>query len=132
MYMDMGRGDAASYGNMLQATEAYLRAAMPTGAYTAWTAETAEGRVIGGAGIAIYPWPGSPDDPSGRRALVLNVYTEPEFRRQGIARRMMETAIGWCRGQGLGSVSLHASDTGRALYESLGFRQTNEMRLYLK
>jgi GNAT superfamily N-acetyltransferase len=132
MYMDMGRGDPASYAKMLEATEAYLRAAMASGAYTAWMAETAEGRVIGGAGVAISPWPGSPDDPSGRRALVLNVYTEPEFRRRGIARRIMETAIAWCREQGLGSVSLHASDVGRTLYESLGFRQTNEMRLYLK
>ena len=87
---------------------------------------------MGAPAYAISPWPGSPDDPSGLRALVLNVYTEPEFRRRGIARRIMETAIGWCREQGLGSVSLHASDFGRALYESLGFRQTNEMRLYLK
>ena len=132
MYAEMGRGDAAAYGKMLEATEAYLRAAMPSGAYTAWMAETLEGRVIAGAGVAISPWPGSPDDPSGRRALVLNVYTEPEFRRRGIARRIMETAIAWCREQGLGSVSLHASDFGRALYETLGFRQTNEMRLYFK
>ncbi len=132
MYTEMGRGDPATYGRMLQATEAYLRAAMTSGAYTAWMAETPEGRVIAGAGVAISAWPGSPDDPSGRRALVLNVYTEPEFRRRGIARRIMETVIVWCREEGLGSVSLHASDFGRALYESLGFRQTNEMRLYLK
>jgi len=29
----------------------------------------------------------SPDDATGRRALVQSVYTEPEFRRQGLARR---------------------------------------------
>jgi GNAT superfamily N-acetyltransferase len=132
MYTEMGRGDASTHGIMLEATEAYLRAAMPAGAYTGWMAETAKGRVIGGAGVAIYHWPGSPDDPTGRRALVLNVYTETEFRRQGIARTIMETAIDWCREQGLRSVSLHASDFGRALYESMGFRATNEMRLYLK
>jgi GNAT superfamily N-acetyltransferase len=82
--------------------------------------------------VAVSDWPGSPDDPTGKRALVLNVYTEPEFRRQGIARRLMLAVIAWGRESGLRSLSLHASDFGRALYEELGFRQTNEMRLYLK
>lgn len=128
----MGRGNAAEHREMLETTQAYLQAAMPSGRYVEWLAETADGRVVAGAGVAISLWPGSPGDPSGKRALVLNVYTEPEFRRQGIGRNLMETVIEWCRGQGLCSVSLHASDSGRALYEKLGFRQTNEMRLYLK
>ena len=80
--------------------------------------------------MTIFAWPGSPDDTTGRRALVRRA--EPEFRRQGLARRLMVTAIAWCRDQGLRSVSLHASDFGRPLYEDLGFRQTNEMRLSLR
>ena len=132
MYVDMGRGDAAQHATLLETTRAYLTNAMPAGAYVGWLAETPEGRVVAGAGVAIFAWPGSPDDTSGRRALVQNVYTEPEFRRQGLARQLMLVAISWCRGQGLSSVSLHASEFGRPLYEHLGFRQTNEMRLYLK
>lgn len=132
MFTEMGRGNPAQYTEMLKTTQAYLKAAMPTGAYVGWLAETAEGSVVAGAGVAVSAWPGSPGDSTGKRALVLNVYTAPEFRRQGIARKLMETVIEWCRGQGLRSVSLHASDFGRALYEELGFRQTNEMRLYLK
>ena len=131
MFADMGRGDAAQHTKMLEATEVYLRSAMPAGRYTAWLAENTAGRVGAGAGVAISDWPGSPDDPTGKRALVLNVYTEPEFRRQGIARRLMLAVIAWACEQGLRSLSLHASDFGRALYEELGFRQTNEMRLYL-
>jgi GNAT superfamily N-acetyltransferase len=132
MYVDMGRGNAAQHATLRETTRAYLSVAMPSGTYVGWLAETAEGRVVAGAGVAIFAWPGSPDDTSGRRALVQNVYTEPEFRRQGLARRLMVTVIAWCREQGLCSVSLHASDFGRPLYEDLGFRQTNEMRLYLR
>jgi GNAT superfamily N-acetyltransferase len=128
----MGRGNAAEHANMLETTRAFLTMAMPSGAYVGWLAETAEGRVVAGAGVTIFAWPGSPDDATGRRALVQNVYTEPEFRRQGLARQLMVTAIAWCRDQGLRSISLHASDFGRPLYEDLGFRQTNEMRLSLK
>jgi GNAT superfamily N-acetyltransferase len=132
MFAEMGRGSAAEHIRMLETTETYLQRAMPAGRYIGWLAETAEGRVVAGAGVAIGDWPGSPDDPTGKRALVLNVYTEPEFRRQGIARRLMAAVIAWSRDEGLRSLSLHASDFGRALYEELGFRQTNEMRLYLK
>ena len=60
---------------------------------------------------------------------LLNVYTEPEFRQRGIARRIMGTILAWLKEQGFPSASLHASDEGRPLYEDLGFEATNEMRL---
>jgi hypothetical protein len=44
----------------------------------------------------------------------------------------MHTMIEWCRKQGLVHVTLHASDKGRPLYQSLGFVPTNEMRLDLR
>jgi GNAT superfamily N-acetyltransferase len=67
-----------------------------------------------------------------RRATILNVYTDPEYRRRGIARLLMETMIDWCKREGLARVNLHASDAGRHLYESLGFEPSNEMRLKLR
>jgi GNAT superfamily N-acetyltransferase len=112
--------------------ERFLPEALARGQYRGWLAETADRRVIAGAGIAIAAWPGSPDDPAPRRAWILNVYTVPEFRRRGIARRLMETVVAWCREQGFRSVALHASQFGRGLYEQMGFRPTNEMRLRLK
>ena len=66
-----------------------------------------------------------------RRGWIQNVYTEAEFRRRGLARRLMEAVIAWCRVEGFRTVSLHASLEGRSLYESMGFRATNEMRLIL-
>jgi GNAT superfamily N-acetyltransferase len=67
-----------------------------------------------------------------RRATILNVYTDPEYRRRGVARQLMETMIDWCKREGLARVNLRASDTGRHLYESLGFKPSNEMRLPLR
>jgi GNAT superfamily N-acetyltransferase len=63
--------------------------------------------------------------------MILNMFTEPTFRRRGLARMLMQTMIAWCREQGYKTVALHASDEGRPLYESLGFQPTNEMRLHL-
>ena len=78
------------------------------------------------------PWPGSPDFPAAHRGWILNVYTEPGFRHRGIARRIMDTIVAWCRSEGFAHVSLHASQYGRRLYENMGFQPTNEMRLYLR
>lgn len=49
------------------------------------------------------------------------VLTLPEYRRQGIARRLMERALEWCSGRGVETVKLDATDLGRPLYLSLGF-----------
>src|SRR4051794_40855159 len=113
MFADMGRGTAADREAMGITTATYLRDAMPAGRYRGWLAETPDGDVISGVGIAIYDWPGSPDDPAPRRGIIINVYTASAFRRRGIARRLMETLIDWCRSQGFASVSLHASKDGR-------------------
>jgi len=131
MFREMGGADETMLDEMQEASEQYLREALETGIYRAWLAETADGRVVSGGGIAIVPWPGSPGFPSTRRGWILSVYTEPEFRRRGIARRLMETIVEWCRGEGFAYVSLHASQDGRLLYEKMGFVPTNEMRLYL-
>ena len=61
----------------------------------------------------------------------MNVYTEPRYRKRGLARRLMATVMDWCREQGLRTLILHASDEARPLYQSLGFRPTNEMSIKL-
>ena len=71
----------------------------------------------------------SPRDPCIQRAVILNVYTEPEFRKRGIARQVMLTILAWVKERGFRAVNLHASAEGRHLYEKLGFEATNEMRL---
>jgi GNAT superfamily N-acetyltransferase len=65
-------------------------------------------------------------------AYLPNVYVDDEHRRRGLARRLTETVLAWCRERGMGRVVLHASDEGRSLYESLGFvASPREMRLVL-
>jgi GNAT superfamily N-acetyltransferase len=63
--------------------------------------------------------------------LAVNVYTEVQWRGRGVARALMRTVMKWAEAQGTDRVVLHASDAGRPLYESLGFRGTNEMRWFV-
>jgi GNAT superfamily N-acetyltransferase len=57
------------------------------------------------------------------------VFTEPDWRRQGVAVRLLQTIIAWARAERLDRLVLHASEAGRLLYTGLGFVGTNEMRL---
>jgi GNAT superfamily N-acetyltransferase len=131
MYEDMGHRDADTLKRMASLSSDYLGKAMSDGSFRAWLASIGNSLVAGGA-VIISPWPAHPYDLECRRATILNVYTYPQFRRRGIARRLMQTMIDWCAGEGFARVALHASDDGRHLYESLGFEPSNEMRLNLR
>ena len=62
-----------------------------------------------------------------RFAFVNAVYVRPEYRRRGIGRVLMQSAIEWARRRGCSRLRLRTSDEGRALYESLGFQPGREM-----
>ena len=101
------------------------------GTYKSWLVENEKGAVIAGGGIVFMVRPSHPRHTELQRADIVNMYTEPAFRRQGIARQLMEMMIAWCKDEGFEWVTLHASQFGRPLYESLGFKPTTEMRLEL-
>src|SRR5581483_5357618 len=129
MWWDMGRRDQASLEMMENGAREYFHVAVRDGYYRGFLAVTECGEVIGGGGIVISAWPGVLGQREPKRAMILNMYVEPEYRRRGIARQLMNTMIAWCKENGFIRVGLHASDEGRPLYEFLGFKPTNEMQL---
>jgi len=130
MYEDMNYKDADALRAMSSDTAGFLSKAIPDGTFRAWLAHDSN-RVIAGGAVIITPWPSHPYDLECRRATILNVYTDPNYRRRGIARQLMQIMIDWCKHEGFARVTLHASNDGRHLYETLGFEPSNEMRLKL-
>jgi GNAT superfamily N-acetyltransferase len=118
MFRDMGV--VCDYDALIDASRGWLAEAMASGTYVGWVAET-KAAVVAGAGLTVLPWPPGPRDVSGRLAFVYNVYTDPDHRRRGLARRLMDTLEAWCRAQGIGRIALQASAAGRPLYESMGY-----------
>ena len=129
MFRDMGEGTIEELDRMVEVAGPWLARGLADGSYRHWLALDSVGRVAGGGGVLLCPWPANPKDPCTQRAVILNMYTEQEFRRRGIARQVMLAILAWLKQQGFRGVNLHASDQGRALYEKLGFEATNEMRL---
>ena len=131
MFEDMGFNDPAALDTMLSISTPLLKRGLMDGTYRGWLAEAAGAGIVAGGGVIILKFQPHPVDPVPRRAWVVNMFTEPEHRRHGLARRLMETMLAWCRAEGMRFLYLHASDHGRPLYESLGFESTNEMRITL-
>jgi len=131
MFRDMSEGTVEELDRMVEVARPWVARAILDGTYRHWLAVDPQGRVAGGGGVLICPWPANPHDPCTERAVILNVYTEAEFRRQGVARQVMHAILDWIKARGMRSVNLHSSKEGRALYESMGFEPTNEMRLWL-
>lgn len=129
MFRDMGQNDPAALAAMERTSETFIRENMEARKLITWFAETPETEITGGFAVLVHPWLSSPRDPRAERAYILNMYVSSEHRRKGIARRLMQRALDWCRAEGFRAVYLHASDAGRPLYEQFGFKPTNEMRL---
>src|SRR5215471_5165736 len=129
MFHDMGYGDEGALESMSEKFRVWLLEHMNEGDYLAWLITAPDGSVAAGTGLWLMDWPPHMIGTSERRGNILNVYTNPSFRKRGLARSLMETALAWCRENSIDTVILHASPAGRSLYESMGFAATNEMRL---
>lgn len=122
-------GDEARRASLSGAYAQWLPPVIRSGRYVGRIAEC-EGRVIAGAGAVLLDWGATWYDPNPVKARLVNVFTAQEYRRRGVARRLVSEVIGELRGRGIVSVSLAATDEGAALYESLGFeRRGNEFAL---
>ncbi|SDB13773.1 Ribosomal protein S18 acetylase RimI [Pseudobutyrivibrio sp. YE44] len=70
--------------------------------------------------------------PTGKRAHLMNVYTRPEYRRQGIAQKMVELLIEKTWEKGTTEISLDATTLGRPLYKKIGFIDSEECMVLTK
>ena len=71
MFRDMGEGTADELDRMAAMTEPWLAQALSDDSYRGWLAEDGSGRVLGGGGVLLCPWPASPKDPGLRRAIII-------------------------------------------------------------
>lgn len=141
MFQDMGELSAAVFDDFLEEARVWLERALASGEYVGWLGVPRDKPelIAGGAGVQlrrVAPHPcRPPKDGSfakGRHAIVLNVFTEPEWRRCGLAGLLMGEIIRWAGKEQLDRLVLHASADARSLYERMGFVPTNEMRYAAK
>jgi GNAT superfamily N-acetyltransferase len=98
---------------------------MKTGNYLAWFAFNEQSYVAVG-GMMVMQRPGSFRIPDGRSGYIMNMYTIPSYRKQGIGKQIIERLIQSGTGLGIKLFDLHATKIGEPLYINTGFIKHEE------
>lgn len=85
-----------------------------------------EENVIGCATICYIEIMPTFSHPSGKRAHLMNVYTNSEYRRQGIALQMLTILIKEAKEKGVTEISLEATELGKPLYKKCNFVEAGD------
>jgi GNAT superfamily N-acetyltransferase len=130
MFEDIGH-DRAIIAAAVPHYTRWTKEHLENGSYLGWLAVASGGKVIAGAGLWLMDAPPGSFDSSLYRGYLLNVYTDPDYRKRGLARQLVQVVVDWCATNGVRTISLHASPQGQPMYEGMGFKATNEMRFVL-
>lgn len=98
----------------------YYKSALEIGEHIAYLVYDNE-TFIGAGGVSFYQVMPTYHNPTGKKAYIMNMYTAPEYRRQGIAFHTLDLLINDAKKQGVLQIALEATDMGRPLYERYGF-----------
>jgi GNAT superfamily N-acetyltransferase len=131
MWCDILPEPAMSVTGTEERTREWIGEKLSSGKLVGFIAKTEEGEVAGSGCIWIREQAPLPMSQFLEVPYLMSFYTEREFRRRGVARLIVETAIAWCRAHGYDRVNLDASEAGKSLYETLGFKPGYGMRLQL-
>ena len=110
---------------------AYFEKAIMRNEFLAVVAEE-EGKAVSTAFMSIAERPPRPGNSSNRVGTIYSVYTDPEYRRRGIATKVLQLLLQEAKENNVATVDLSATADGRPLYEKLGFKLPNYTYMKLK
>ncbi len=121
--------DDADLSEVEKNTRGYYGSALCDGSHTAYLVFDGD-KFVGAGGISYYSVMPTCCNPDGKKAYIMNMYTHPDYRRQGIAYHTLDLLVKDAHKKGITHITLEATDMGRPLYEKYGFAQMkSEMEL---
>ena len=115
--------------DLVPALTDYYHRHMADGTFVSWLALDGE-KIIGTSGMSFVEKPPYFGCPSGRIGLLSSMYTDPSYRRRGIAKELLKRVVEEARAYGCGSVQITASDMGVLLYTDFGFVKNGNFMQY--
>ena len=115
--------------DLVPALQDYYFRHMADGTFVSWLAMEGE-RIVGTSGISFVEKPPYFGCPSGRMGLLSSMFTEPDYRRRGIAKELLARVVEEARAYGCGTVQITASDMGVFLYTDFGFVKNGNFMQY--
>lgn len=115
--------------DIVPALQDYYRRHLADGTFVSWLATDGE-KIVGTSGMSFVEKPPYFSCPSGRLGLLSSMYTDPEYRRMGIAKELLSRVVKEARAYGCGAVQITASDMGVLLYTDFGFVKNGNFMQY--
>ena len=107
----------------------YYNRHLSDGTFVSWLALDGE-KIIGTSGMSFVEKPPYFSCPTGRIGLLSSMFTDPGYRRMGIAKELLDRVINEAREYGCGAVHITASDMGVKLYTAYGFVHNGNFMQY--
>ena len=124
----VGEGIPDRWRQTEEQIRAYYEEALTDRTHVAYLAFD-EQRCVGTGGICFYRVLPTYFKPTGEKAYIINMYTDPDYRRRGIAYQLLDLLVKEALDRGVSYISLEATEAGKALYRKYGFgRLTSEMQ----
>lgn len=114
---------------LIQANRNHFARTLATQEYRSWVAEV-DHEIVGCGGLLVFIRQPMVGNLSGKEAYILNIYTLPQWRNQGIARMLLTTIVNIAKEADIRRIWLRAAETVSPLYEKHGFVVTNEEMEY--
>ena len=115
--------------DLAPALTAYYQKHLADGTFVSWLAVDGE-KIVGTSGMSFVEKPPYYSNPTGRIGLLSSMYTNPAYRRQGIARKLLDCVVQEARNYGCGAVWITASEMGVLLYMAYGFEKNGRFLQY--
>ena len=115
--------------DLVPALKDYYARHMADGTFVSWLAVDGE-KIVGTSGMSFVEKPPYFGCPSGKIGLLSSMFTDPDYRRMGIAKELLSRVVEEARSYGCGSVQITASDMGVLLYTDFGFVKNGNFMQY--
>ena len=115
--------------DLIPALKDYYGRHMADGTFVSWLAVDGE-KIVGTSGMSFVEKPPYFSCPTGRLGLLSSMFTDPSYRRMGIAKELLSRVVDEARKYGCGSVQITASDMGVLLYTDFGFAKNGNFMQY--
>lgn len=107
----------------------YYKRHMKDGTFISWLALDGN-NIIGTSGMSFVEKPPYFGCPSGKIGLLSSMFTNPNYRRKGIAKELLSRVINEAKQYGCGTIQITASDMGVKLYTDFGFEHNSNFMQY--
>ena len=107
----------------------YYNRHMREGTFVSWIAVDGD-KIIGTSGMSFVEKPPYFGCPNGKIGLLSSMFTNPDYRRKGIAKELLHRVVEEARKFGCGTIQITASDMGVKLYTAYGFVHNGNFMQY--